>query len=360
MVKALVAFGPDERPKVLDIAVPDTGPGDVRVRVDAAGVCHSDLSMVNGTIRPAYPVVLGHEASGTVVEVGDEVDDIAVGDAVVLNWAPPCRSCWFCRHGEPWLCSKVEGVVSTPRGSLADGTPLHVSLGVGAFAEETVVPRSGVVRLPGGVPRDVSALIGCAVLTGMGAARNTAAIKPGESVVVFGLGGVGLSAVAGAALAGAARIIAVDVSTSKEAIARSLGATDFLPYEDRMTRAIRSLTQGRGADHALECVGKPATIRAAWGAVRRGGRCTVVGVGRATDEVTFNAMELYHFARHLTSSVFGSCDPERDVPEVCRHVLSGAVDLSRLVTHRTDLAGVPDAFERMRRGDGVRTVVEIA
>lgn len=357
MVKALVAFGVDTPPEVVDVTLPALGPGDVRVRIEAAGVCHSDLSMVNGTITPRYPVVLGHEASGVVAEVGESVGDIEVGDRVVLNWAAPCRSCWFCLHAQPWLCRKVEGAVSRPGGVLEDGTPVDVALGVGAFAEETVVPRSAVVSLPDGVGFDVGAVMGCAVLTGMGAVRNTADVRSGESVLVLGVGGIGLSAIAGARLAGASRVIAVDVHESKESFARELGATDFLLFDERLPKAVRAVTDGRGADHAFECVGKPATIRAAWGSVRRGGRCTVVGVGRVTDEVTFNAMEIYHFARTLTSSVFGSCDPERDIPVLAGHVASGAVDLSRLITDRTNLEGIVEAFTRMESGHGVRTLV---
>jgi S-(hydroxymethyl)glutathione dehydrogenase / alcohol dehydrogenase len=360
MVKALVVMEAGQEPEVVDVILPSVGTDDVRVRIAAAGVCHSDLSMVNGTISPRFPVVLGHEASGVIVEIGSQVTDVAVGDRVVLNWASPCRSCWFCLHAEPWLCKRVEGVVSTPGGTLADGTEVNLSLGVGAFAEETVVPRRSVVPLPDDVGDDIGAVMGCAVLTGMGAVRNTADVRSGESVVVFGLGGIGLSAIAGAKLAGATTIIAVDISPDKEESARAMGATDFLVSDASVPKAVRKLTEGRGADHALECVGKPVTIRAAWSSVRRGGTCTVVGVGRITDEVTFNAMEIYHFARTLTSSVFGSCDPERDIPVLAGHVRSGAADLGGLISHRTDLHGVPEAFARMQAGEGARTLLQLA
>lgn len=358
MVKALVALEANSDPQVVDIFLPDLGRTDVRVAVAAAGVCHSDLSMINGTINPSFPVILGHEASGTIAEVGPDVTDLQVGDRVVLNWAAPCRSCWFCLHTQPWLCRRVEGVVSSPAGSLADGTPVQVALGVGAFAEQTVVPRTAVVPLPDGVGLDVGAVLGCAVLTGTGAVRNTADVRAGEAVVVFGLGGIGLSAVAAAHLVGASRVIAVDVHPDKEQAARSLGATDFVLFDDKVAKAVRRLTGGRGADHSFECVGKPATIRAAWTSVRRGGKCTVVGVGRTSDEVTFNAMELYHFGRNLTSSIFGSCDPERDVPELAEHIAAGRIDPTALITTRTDLHGALDAFERMRAGQGVRTLIE--
>jgi len=358
MVKALVAHESGTTPEVVEILLPNLGPRDVRVDIAAAGVCHSDLSMINGTISPTFPVVLGHEASGTILEVGSQVEDLEPGSRVVLNWAAPCRQCWFCLHAQPWLCRAVEGVVSRPGGTLIDGSALNLALGVGAFAEQTLVPRSSVVALPDGVGFDIGAVMGCAVLTGMGAVRNTADVRAGESVVIFGLGGIGLSAIAGARLAGASRVIAVDVSESKAETALGMGATDFLISDGTVPKSVRKLTGGRGADHALECVGKPVTIRAAWSSVRRGGKCTVVGVGGVSDEVTFSAMEIYHFARTLTSSVFGSCDPARDIPVLSEHVRAGSVDLARLISHRTDLHGVSAAFSRMQAGEGARTLIE--
>lgn len=358
MVKAVIARGADQPIEIVDVTLPNLGPHDVRIKVSAAGVCHSDLSMVNGTIVPQYPVVLGHEASGIVLETGAEVTDLDVGTPVVLNWAAPCRHCWNCLAGEPWLCQQVEGVVSRASGIAVDGEELHLSLGVGAFIEETVLPRSAVVPLPEGVALDVGAVMGCAVLTGMGAALNTAKVRAGDSVLVVGLGGVGLSAIAGAKLAGASKIIAVDTNTEKQADALDMGATDFVEWSDDLPRTVRKMTDRRGVHHAFECVGKPATIRASWASTRRGGNCVIVGVGKTTDEVTFNAMELYHFGRNLTSSVFGSSDAERDVPLLASQVLAGAIDLGRLITHRGDLPTVQDAFERMGRGEGVRTVIE--
>src|SRR5207244_4360750 len=204
VVHAAVVAGQDSEVEVRDVTLPEIGAGQVRVRVAAAGVCHSDLSMINGTLRPQFPLVLGHEAAGVIAAVGPGVANVAPGDRVVVNWAPPCRRCWFCLNGSPHLCKTVEGVASLPGGGvLADGTEVHRALGVGAFAEEVVLSSTGVVPLPDGVPLDVAALLGCAVLTGVGAVRNTARVRAGESVVVIGLGGVGLSAIAGARLSGA-------------------------------------------------------------------------------------------------------------------------------------------------------------
>ncbi|SFQ74246.1 Zn-dependent alcohol dehydrogenase [Amycolatopsis rubida] len=358
MVKAVVVREHGGCPEVRDIVLPPVGPADVRVRVAAAGVCHSDLSMVDGTLRPQYPFVPGHEASGVVAEAGSEVTHVRPGDRVVLNWAAACRECWFCRAGEPWLCSAIEGVTTVPRGEL-DGQPLNVLLGVGGFAEETVLPGHSVVPLPDGVPLDLAALMGCAVLTGVGAVRNTAKVRKGQSVFVLGLGGIGLCVVLGAKLAGAGQIVAADLSPEKEALARAAGATDFLVSDDKLAKQVRGLTEGRGADHAFECVGAAATIRAAWSSVRRGGHCTVVGVGRKDQQVVLNPLEIFHFARTLTSTVYGASDPDRDIPVLADEVRSGALDLETLVTHRISLDEVGEAFDRMRRGEGARSLVRI-
>jgi S-(hydroxymethyl)glutathione dehydrogenase/alcohol dehydrogenase len=340
---------------VESIELPPVGPQQVRVRIRAAGVCHSDLSMVNGTLSPQFPLVLGHEAAGVVAEVGGAVTGLAAGDQVVLNWSPACRSCWFCVRGEPWLC-ETSGSASAPRGRTADGEPLHVTLGLGALAEEVVVDARAAIRVPAELAAPDAALLGCAVLTGMGAVRNTAGVRPGDAVAVIGLGGVGLSALLAARAAGAGPLIAVDVSPAKAELAEAAGATDFLLADAELTKRVRSLTGGRGVDHALECAGKAAGIMAAWKATRRGGRVTVVGIGRRDDYVQLNALEVFHTARTLRSSVYGECDPDRDLPGLAEAVLRG-LDLSSLITHRTGLDGAAEAFERMERGEGARTVV---
>lgn len=360
MVKAVIATGPDLPPQVRDIELPPVGPGDVRVRVAAAGVCHSDLSMINGTLAPRYPLVLGHEAAGTVAEVGADVTKVRVGDRVVLNWAAACGECWFCGEGEPWLCSAVEGAVSPASGATLDGGELYACMGVGGFAEELVAPERSVVPLPATTPLDLGALLGCAVLTGIGAVRNTARVREGQSVLVIGLGGIGLSTVMGARLARAGTIIAVDRGTEKKRLAEKAGATHYLEADPKLARQVRALTEGRGADHAFECVGRAELIRTAWQSVRRGGQCTVVGVGSRDDAASFNALELFHFNRRLTSSVYGSSDPDRDVPLLVREMEAGRLDLSTLVTHRIGLDGVAAAFDRMWAGQGARSLIEVA
>jgi len=318
MTQAVVVTGPDEV-AVREVTWRPLGADDVRVRIAGVGVCHSDLSMADGTLRPSYPVVLGHEASGVVVEAGADAG-VPVGQHVVLNWAVACGTCWHCEHGEPWLCSTIEGLTGVPGGTLDDGTPFEACLGLGAMAEEVVVAANAVVPLPDDVPLAEAALLGCAILTGVGAARNAARIRPGDSVLVVGLGGIGLSAVAGARLAGAGRIIAVDVSAAKEMLARTAGATDFLVASPDLAKQVRALTEGRGADQALECVGSAATIRQAWSAVRRGGTCVIVGVGPKDQQVTFNPLELFHFSRTLVSTIYGNSDARHDIAALLPHV----------------------------------------
>lgn len=357
MVQALISRGLDAELELADVELPPTGAGQVRVSVRGAGVCHSDLSMINGVLSPSFPLVLGHEAAGIVTEVGDGVGRVRVGDPVVLNWSPPCRECWFCGQGEPWLCTATEGIASVPGGQLADGTPTHLTLGVGALAEEVLVSEKAVIPVPAELPLAESALLGCAVLTGVGAVRNNAKVRPGESVAVVGLGGVGLSVIVGAQLAGASPIIALDVNEEKAELAKAAGATDFVLSDRAAPKAIRGLTGGRGADVAFECAGRSVAVRTAWGSTRRGGRVVTLGVGSKDDSVSFNGLELYHFARSLSTSVYGTADPDVDVPVVAQSVLDGSLDLNALISHRIRLADAPEAFARMTRGEGARSLV---
>jgi S-(hydroxymethyl)glutathione dehydrogenase/alcohol dehydrogenase len=355
-ISGLVVRTAGATPTLEELHLPEIGPGQVRVTIRAAGVCHSDLSMVNGTLTPPYPLVLGHEAAGSVAEIGAGVTRVAVGDHVALNWSPACRECWHCTHGEPWLCSTAN-IAALENGITLDGAPVFVTLGLGAFASQVVVPENAVIGVPAELPFESAALLGCAVLTGTGAVRNTAGVRPGESVVVIGLGGVGLSVVAAARAAGAAQVIAVDVSEAKKALAEAAGATDFVVSSDALSKDIRARTERRGADHAFECVGRAATIRAAWRATRRGGQVTVVGMGRADDMVELSALDIFSSARTLKASVYGSSDPDVEVPALAQDVLSGALKLDHLITDRIGLAEVPAAFERMARGEGARSVV---
>ncbi|ASO20203.1 S-(hydroxymethyl)glutathione dehydrogenase/alcohol dehydrogenase [Actinoalloteichus hoggarensis] len=356
LVSALLARRQDQPPAVERIRLPAPGPGEVRVRIRAAGVCHSDLAMIDGTLAPSFPLVLGHEAAGVVTDVGPGTDRVSGGEHVVLNWSPACRTCWHCAAGRPWFCD-TSGRPSSARGTTADGEALHVTLGLGALAEEIVVPRHAVIPVPAELPFEEAALLGCAVLTGVGAVRNTARVTAGESVVIIGLGGVGLSAVLAARDAGAGRIVAVDVAESKRGPAMAAGATDFLVSDGGLVRAVRSLTDGRGADHAFECVGRGKTIETAWRSVRRGGGVIVVGMGARDDLISLSALDVFHSGRVLRSSVYGAADPDRDVPLLARDVLAGTLDVSPLITHRISLAEAPSAVDRLVRGEGARSVV---
>ncbi|MFD7861235.1 Zn-dependent alcohol dehydrogenase [Streptomyces sp. NPDC059783] len=357
MVRAAVLSAVGAPLEITDITLPEPGPGQVRVRLAAAGVCHSDLSLSNGTMRLPVPAVLGHEGAGTVVSVGKGVGHVAPGDGVVLNWAPSCGACHHCGIGEVWLCADALAGAANIHAHAADGTELHPGLNVAAFAEETVVAANCVLPAPEGIPLTDAALLGCAVLTGYGAVHHSARVRAGESVVVLGIGGVGLAVLQSARIAGASKIIAVDVSPEKEDLARRAGATDYVVASDTTPREIRGLTGGRGADVAVECVGRASTIRAAWESTRRGGRTTVVGIGGKDQQVTFNALEIFHWGRSLTGCVYGNSDPARDLPVLAAHIREGRFDLSMMVTDRIGLDGIPEAFDHMIAGKGGRALV---
>ncbi|WP_431887680.1 Zn-dependent alcohol dehydrogenase [Nocardiopsis alba] len=356
-VKAAVFLEAGAPPEIRPLVLPDPGPGQVRVRMTAAGVCHSDLSLSNGILPQLWPVVLGHEGSGVVEAVGPDVEHLSPGDRAVLNWAPACRSCWFCLKGEPYLCEHSLDGTLTPYAELTDGTPVHAGLNTGAFAEATVVPAHALVPLPEGVDPAAAALLGCAVLTGWGAVNNAARLRSGDSALVMGLGGVGMSLLQAARIAGADPLIAVDASPEKEEAARSLGATHFLVADATTPKEVRAIAGGRGVDHAFEVVGKAEVMRAAWDSTRRGGTVTVVGVGSAQDEISFSALEVFHQARTLQGCVYGSGDPDRDIPVLAESVRSGDLALSSMVTDEIPLEGIAEAFERMRRGQGGRSLV---
>ncbi|GHD23867.1 alcohol dehydrogenase [Streptomyces violarus] len=343
--------------EITGIDLPDPGPGQVRVRLAAAGVCHSDLSLSDGTMRVPVPAVLGHEGAGTVVAVGEGVTHVAPGDGVVLNWAPSCGTCHACSLGEVWLCANALNGAADVYARTTEGADLHPGLNVAAFAEETVVSAACVLPVPQGVPLTDAALLGCAVLTGYGAVHHSAQVRPGETVAVFGVGGVGLAALQAARIAGASKIVAVDVSAEKEELARTAGATDYVIASENTAREIRALTGKQGVDVAVECAGRAVSIRAAWDSTRRGGRTTVVGIGGKDQQVTFNALEIFHWGRTLSGCVYGNSNPAEDLPILAEHVRAGRLDLSALVTERIALDGIPAAFDNMLAGKGGRALV---
>ncbi|MEU9468811.1 Zn-dependent alcohol dehydrogenase [Streptomyces avermitilis] len=357
MVRAAVLPAVGAPLEITGIDLPEPGPGQVRVRLAAAGVCHSDLSLSDGTMRVPVPAVLGHEGAGTVVSVGEGVTHVSPGAGVILNWAPSCGRCHACSLGEVWLCANALTGAGTVYARRTDGTDLYPGLNVAAFAEETVVPAACALPVPDGVPLADAALLGCAVLTGYGAVHHSAKVQPGETVAVFGVGGVGLATLQAARIAGASKIVAVDVSPEKEALARRAGATDYLVASENTAREIRGLTDKQGVDVAVECVGRALTIRTAWDSTRRGGRTTVVGIGGKDQQVVFNALEIFHWGRTLSGCVYGNSDPAKDLPVLAEHVRAGRLDLGALVTERIALDGIPAAFDNMLAGKGGRALV---
>jgi S-(hydroxymethyl)glutathione dehydrogenase/alcohol dehydrogenase len=337
--------------------------GEVAVRIGACGVCHSDLSATNGTIAMPPPLVLGHEAAGEVIEVGEGVTDLAVGDRVVSNWIYMCGRCHYCSIGRPVLCNQqVKALTTLPDGTLRTkdlrGNPVNVFSGCGVMAEYAVVHADNLVRIDPKVPMACAALVGCAVTTGVGAVFNTARVQPGSSVAVWGCGGVGLNVIQGAAIAGAGRIVAIDTSQAKLDLAKGFGATDTLlakPGED-LTKGLKKMTSG-GPDYAFECVGSGELAAAAYKAVRKGGLAVVVGVAKPGDSTAVRTMTLPFEEKTLTGSYFGSARPRDDFPRMLALYLAGKLKLDELITQRYSIDDAPRAFQDLEAGRNARGVI---
>ncbi|MHB8339973.1 MAG: Zn-dependent alcohol dehydrogenase [Mycobacteriales bacterium] len=341
-----------------DVATVDPGPGEVLVAIRATGVCHSDLSAMNGSLPQMFPAVLGHEGSGEVLAVGSAVDDLAAGDHVIVCWVPTCGACRYCVGGQPNLCTVYTMKSFVEPKFTVGGAPAFGMAGTGTFAEQLVLPRSGVVRIEPDVPFDVAALIGCGVMTGVGAVINTAQVPPGSSVAVIGCGGVGISVIQGARLAGAAQIVAVDPVEDKRSWARSFGATHVATPEE-LPGVMASLT-GDGFDYAFEAVGRAATIRAAYDVTRRGGTTVVVGAGRADEKVELSPFELLFMERRILGSVYGGAHVRRDYPRLIALWRAGRLDLSGMISRRLTLDQVNEGLEAMVAGEVIRQVIEFA
>lgn len=348
-----------------DVEIEPPRAGEVQVRVTAAGVCHSDLSFQDGTIPTCLPVVLGHEGTGVVEAVGAEVDGLSTGDRVIFSWVPQCGRCWFCVRRQPHLCRTAEVVMvsgglldGTPRLRL-DGQPLFQMLGTGTFAERSVLAASALVRAPDDLDPPLAALLGCGVLTGVGAALNTAAISEGDSVAVLGCGGTGLSVVQGARIAGAGAVIAVDVNRDKLELAERLGATDVVDASRRdAVSAVMGLTGERGADVAFEVVGTEATIERAISMTRRGGQAVLVGIPPLGATVGVPAMQAVILqARTIKGCWYGSADVRRDIPRLVELHQQGLLQLEPLISGRLGLEDVNRALESLRAGQATRTVI---
>ncbi|MFJ4629888.1 S-(hydroxymethyl)mycothiol dehydrogenase [Streptomyces sp. NPDC088847] len=354
-VRAVVARSKGAPVSLETIVVPDPGPGEALVKVEACGVCHTDLHYREGGINDEFPFLLGHEAAGVVESVGEGVTEVAPGDFVILNWRAVCGDCRACRRGRPQYCFNTHN--AEQRMTLLDGTELSPALGIGAFAEKTLVAAGQCTK----VDRAASAaagLLGCGVMAGIGAAINTGNVGRGDTVAVIGCGGVGDAAIAGSRLAGAARIIAVDIDDRKLEKARSLGATHTVNSKTGdPVEAIRELTGGFGADVVVEAVGRPETYKQAFYARDLAGTVVLVGVPTPEMKLELPLLDVFGRGGSLKSSWYGDCLPSRDFPMLIDLYLQGRLDLDAFVTETIALEDVEKAFERMHGGDVLRSVV---
>jgi S-(hydroxymethyl)mycothiol dehydrogenase len=356
-VQAVVAHAKGEPVSIETINVPDPGPGEAVVKVQACGVCHTDLHYREGGINDDFPFLLGHEAAGVVEAVGDDVTSVAPGDFVILNWRAVCGNCRACSRGEPWYCFATHN--ATQKMTLADGTELSPALGIGAFAEKTLVAAGQCTKVDPSARAAAVGLLGCGVMAGLGAAINTGNVSRGKSVAVIGCGGVGAAAIAGSALAGADTIIGVDIDDRKLEVAQKMGATHTINSTDTdPVPAIQELTGGNGADVVIDAVGRPETWRQAFYARDLAG--TVVLVGVPTPDMRIPDIPLIDvFGRGgaLKSSWYGDCLPTRDFPMLVSLYQQGRLDLDAFVSEEIALGDVEAAFEKMHHGDVLRSVV---
>jgi S-(hydroxymethyl)glutathione dehydrogenase/alcohol dehydrogenase len=359
--KAVVCRELNKPVVVEEIAVDSPQRGEVMVKIAACGVCHSDLSATNGTIPLPPPLVLGHEAAGEVVEVGEGVASLKAGDHVVSSFIYMCGACRFCAAGRPVLCLEQGKALTTlPDGTLrtrdAAGKPINIFSGCGVMAEYATLHVDNLVKIDPRVPLDRAALVGCAVTTGVGAVFNTAKVKPGSSVAVFGCGGVGLNVIQGARIAGAGRIIAIDTMQAKLEMAKQFGATDVLLGSEDPVKALKKLTGG-GPDYAFECVGNGELAATAYRSIGRGGLAVVVGVAKPGDSTALRTMTLPFEEKTLTGSYFGSCVPRIDFPRMLALYMGGQLKLDELITRRYSVAEAPAAFADLESGKNARGVI---
>jgi S-(hydroxymethyl)mycothiol dehydrogenase len=355
-VRAVVARGKSAPVSLETIIVPDPGPGEALVKVEACGVCHTDLHYREGGINDDFPFLLGHEAAGVVESVGEGVTDVAPGDFVILNWRAVCGNCRACRRGRPQYCFNTHN--AKQKMTLLDGTELSPALGIGAFAEKTLVAAGQCTKVDRAASAAAAGLLGCGVMAGIGAAINTGNVGRGDTVAVIGCGGVGDAAIAGSRLAGAARIIAVDIDDRKLEKARSLGATHTVnSKESDAVEAIRELTGGFGADVVIEAVGRPETYKQAFYGRDLAGTVVLVGVPTPEMKLELPLLDVFGRGGSLKSSWYGDCLPSRDFPMLIDLYLQGRLDLDAFVTETIALEDVEKAFERMHGGDVLRSVV---
>lgn len=358
--RAAVLHAPNDL-RIEEVTVDDPAPHEVRISVVACGLCGSDLHYVDGGLRTEFPMVVGHEAAGVVEAVGESVSGFAPGDRVVTCMSVYCGICEACRRGETWLCTNRERpptqrAADEPPRLTSDGRAAVQGLGIGGLAEYVLVHEHALARLPAELPLDLGALLGCGVLTGAGTVFNAARVRPAETVVVIGCGGVGLSVVNAAAIAGAARIIAVDIDATALELAVGVGATDTIRADEQdVVKTVRSLTGG-GADHAIEALGRPATMAQAIDCIRPGGLASLVGIAGPTDRLDLGALSTVWFNRRIQGVLMGANHFPRDIPRLAGLAIDGRLKLDVLATHRIGLDEVPAGFERMRSGSGGRAI----
>ncbi len=351
----LVAY--NEALVVEDVESLPLGPHQVRVRIDASSVCHSDLGMAQGKVPLPLPLILGHEAAGTVLEVGAQVTRTQPGDRVISVALPSCGDCWFCVHEQPYLCTETMTLVMEQSAQRHDGEPVRAMSGLGTFADEMVIAETSVVPVETDLPAEQLALIGCGVTTGIGAALNTAEVSPGSTVAVVGCGGVGQAVIQGARIAGAARVFAVDPVELKRTTAEHLGATDTIdPNACDPVEQVKGLTNGLGVDFAFEVIGLSTTMLQAHAMTRNGGTVVMVGWGRQDDSVAWPTAEFTH-AKRIVGCNYGSTRPRRDFPRYVQFAETGRLDLASMVTRRISLDQVNDAFRAMEAGEVIRSVI---
>jgi S-(hydroxymethyl)mycothiol dehydrogenase len=355
-VRGVVAMSKGAPVSLETIVVPDPGPGEALIRVQACGVCHTDLHYREGGVNDDFPFLLGHEAAGIVESVGPDVTNVASGDYVVLAWRAPCGTCRSCRRGRPWYCFDSQN--ASQRMTLEDGTVLSPALGIGAFCELTLVAAGQAVKVDQRVEPQAAGLIGCGIMAGFGAAVNTGGVSRGDTVAVIGCGGVGNAAIAGAAVAGARTIIAVDIDPRKLEWAKQFGATHTVnSRETDPIEAVRELTDGVGADVVVEAVGRPDTYRQAFYARDHAGTLVQVGVPTPDMQIELPLIELFGRGGALKSSWYGDCLPSRDFPILIDLHLQGKLNLNDFVSETIGIEGVEEAFHKMERGEVLRSVV---
>jgi S-(hydroxymethyl)mycothiol dehydrogenase len=355
-VRGVIARSKGAPVEVTTIHVPDPGPGEALVDVQACGVCHTDLHYREGGINDEFPFLLGHEAAGVVASVGEGVTDVAPGDFVILNWRAVCGQCRACSRGEPWYCFNTHN--AQQKMTLADGTPLSPALGIGAFTEKTLVAAGQCTKVDPAVKPEVAGLLGCGVMAGLGAALNTAAVRRGETVAVIGCGGVGDAAVLGASVAGARTIIAIDVDDRKLEWARGFGATHVINSRSQdIVEGVQALTDGFGADVVIEAVGRPELYQAAFYARDLAGRVVLVGVPTPDMTIELPLIDVFGRGGSLKSSWYGDCLPSRDFPMLVDLHLSGRLPLEKFVSETIGIDDVEAAFTKMHDGAVLRSVV---